>query len=168
MNVADLILAHAPRERMHAAIAERCFRPDVECFYFGCIDGPGHFFNAPRRTRSAGYELERIVTAALGRYGGLDGALCWNSPKSDRDRYDRRNETEGLAFRTCHGGYTAIAFWDRSCDPRGACNSAFIVRGELTFAQVVRAARHAWPEIWARFKFEVVEVDAAGRRVSSA
>jgi len=162
--IEELILAHASRERMHAAIAERCIRPDVECFYFGCIGGPGHRFHARRRPTSACEELERAVAAALGR-GGIDARLCWNSPKGDRDRYDRRDETEGLAFRTCCGGYTAVAFWDRSVDRRGACNSVFIVRGDLTFKQVMRVARHCWPRVLGRFSFDVVEVDADGRRV---
>lgn len=167
MNIDGLILAHAPRQEMARRIASLCVRPDIEVFYFGCIGGPGHFFNAPKRRRADAYELEREVSAALGR-GGLDGQLCWNSPRSDRDRYNRRDETEGRAFRTCHGGYTAVAFWDRSVDRRGACNSAFIVRGELTFEQVIRAARQAWPKIWARFTFPIVEVDERGRAECAA
>ena len=46
-------------------------------------------------------------------------------------------------------------------DRRGACNSAFIVHGDLTFAQVIRAAR----QVWARFTFPVVEVDERGMEV---
>jgi len=36
----------------------------------------------------------------------------------------------------------------------------------VTFAQIVRVARHRWPKIWARFSFPVVEVDAQGREVA--
>lgn len=163
MNMRDLILAHAPRIAMSRRLADVSL-PQSEVFYFGCLGEKGHFFHAPRRTRSDAYNLSQAAGAALGR-SGLDGALCWNSPRSDCDRYDRRDETEGLAFRTCHGGWTAVAFWDRSVDPRGACNSAFLVRGDLTFAQVIRASRHAWPQVWARFTFDVVEVDARGQEV---
>lgn len=163
MTMHDLILAHAPREAMAARLAD-ISSTDIECFYFGCIGGPGHNFHAARRTRADAYALERSVSAALGR-GGLDARLCWNSPRTERDRYERRNETEGLAFRTCNGGWTAVSFWDRSVDQRGACNSAFIVRGEMTFAQVIRAAKQGWPKVWSRFTFPVIEVDEDGREV---
>ena len=161
MKMRDLILAHAPRQAMAARLAD-VSRPNVECFYFGCLESKGHFFHAPWRTRSDAYALEQAAMAAM---GGLDTALCWNSPRSDRDRYERRDEAEGLAFRTCRGGWTAVAFWDRSVDRRGACNSAFLVKGEVTFAQVIRAAKHAWPQVWARFTFPVIEVDSRGQEV---
>ncbi len=158
----DLILAHAPRERMATRLAMCCVRPDVDCYHFGCMDGPGHYLRGPGGTSRLS-ALERELTTL---FAGLDGTLCWNSPRSDRDRYDRRDETEGRAFVSHRGGWTALAFWDRSVDRRGACNSAFFVRGTLTFAQIVRVARHCWPKIWARFSFAVVEVDANGREVS--
>lgn len=158
----DLILANAPREQMAARLAASSVRLDVDCYYFGCVDGPGHIFRGPGpRTRV--YALEEHLAQL---FGGLDGKLCWNSPRSDRDRFVDRNETEGRAFITHCGGWTALAFWDRSVDRRGACNSAFFVQGTLTFAQIVWVARHCWPKIWARFTFPVIEVDAKGREVA--
>ena len=157
----SLILSHAPREQMAARLAACCVQPNLECFYFGCIDGPGHFFNGPggpTEVRALEHELTTL-------FKGLDSTLCWSSPRTERDRYDQRDETEGRAFITYRGGWTACAFWDRSVDKRGACNSAFFVHGTLTFAQIVRVARHRWPKIWARFTFPVVEVDAQGREV---
>lgn len=165
MNDIDaLILAHASREQMAMRLAACSFRPDIECFYFGCIDGPGHYFRGPGNT-SRVYELEHELTTL---FAGIDGKLCWNSPRTTRDQYDRRDETEGRAFVTHRGGWTALAFWDRSVDRRGACNSAFFVRGTLTFAQIVRVARHRWPKLWSRFTFPVVEVDAQGQEVRHA
>lgn len=164
MTMQDLILAHAPREQMAMRLAARCVRPDAECFYFGCIDGPGHFFHGQGRGCHAFRELEDRLRLL---FAGLDGTLCWNSPRSERDRYARRDEAEGRAFVTHRGGWTALAFWDRSVDRRGACNSVFFVRGTLTFAQIVRVARHRWPNIWSRFDFPVVEVDAQGREVAN-
>jgi hypothetical protein len=78
-------------------------------------------------------------------FGQIDGRLCWGIG------------VEGLARVTRRGKWTAIAFWDRSSDPRPNSNSAFIARGDLTFEQVVRIARHRYPEIWKRFTFEVVQ-----------
>ena len=163
MTMADLIKAGATREAMATRLASLCWRPDLECFYFGHSQGSGHvFFSAAR----SGYDLEREVGRALGR-GGLDTCLCWNGPRLDRERYDQRqrDETEGRALLTHGGGWTAVAFWDRSGDRRGASNTTFIVRGTLTFEQVIRVARHRWPSIWSRFTFEVVQVDEHGRRV---
>lgn len=131
---------------------------DVDCYYFGCIGGPGHYMH--KRGAHSPYDEERTIGAA---FGGIDGKLCWNSKPGDYSY--NREETEGRAFLTHKSGWTAIAFWDRSVDRRGACNSAFFVRGELTFAQMVRVARHQWPQVWARFTFEVVEVDRSGREI---
>ena len=162
MNIQTLILAHATREQLAARLAaSAAVRVDVDCFYFGCVGGPGHFFHGPGGTTKL-RATEEVVTAL---FKGIDGKLCWNSPRADRDRYDYRDETEGRAFITHSGGWTALAFWDRSVDRRGACNSAFFVQGTLTFAQIVRVARHRWPKLWARFAFPVVEVDARGREV---
>lgn len=161
MKMQDLILAHAPRSAMARRLAD-VGQPRVECFYFGYSRGSGHVFCTPRG--GVDYAIEREANAAFGR--GLDTYLCWNGPKTDRDNYASRDETEGRAFRTCRGGWTAVAFWDRTGDKRGASNTAFVARGDLTFAQLIRAARHTWPQVWARFTFPVVEVDERGREVA--
>lgn len=152
----DLILAHAPREQMVARLAALSVRPTTECLYFGCIGRPGHYLWAKEGDRMV--EAWRRETEVRHRLGGtLDGALCWNGRKESG-----RDETEGRAFLTHRGGWTALAFWDRSVDRRGACNSVFLAPGELTFEQLVRLARHHWPKVWERFTFPVVEVDERG------
>lgn len=161
-DMRDLILAHAPRQAMHARLSEVC-APIDGCYFFGC-DGrtAGHYLYGRHKSAAALREIERTIDHALGK--SLDGALCWNSARQARG-YDPHNETEGRAFRTCRNGWTAVAFWDRTGDKRGASNTVFIAYGELTFSQVIRAAKHAWPEVWARFTFPVVEVDARGQEV---
>ena len=154
-----LVAGHAPRSAMVERLASLCDRP-VDVLYFGCIGRAGHFLWSREGTgRPCTDRRDRELAQRL---GGLDGALCWNS-KSGRYSHER-DETEGLAFVTHREGWTALAFWDRSVDGRGACNSAFLAEGTLTFAQIVRHARLRWPEVWARFPFEIVEVDAGGRR----
>ena len=154
-----LVAGHAPRSAMIERLASLCDRP-VDVLYFGCIGRAGHFLWSREGTgRPCTDRRDRELTQRL---GGLDGALCWNS-KSGRYSHER-DETEGLAFVTHREGWTALAFWDRSVDHRGACNSAFVAEGTLTFAQIIRHARLRWPEVWARFSFDVVEVDAGGRR----
>ena len=169
MTMRDLILAHAPRGAMHARLADVSL-PNVDVYFFGCEGrSSGHYLNGRRKSPEALRVAEWSMERAL---GGLtqcgkptfDGSLCWNSTRQERG-YDRRDEAEGRAFRTCREGYTAIAFWDRTGDKRGASNTVFIAYGELTFSQLVRAAKHAWPEVWARFTFPVVEVDARGQEV---
>ena len=161
MSMLDLILAHAPRSAMARQLADVAL-PRVECFYFGHVKWSGHVFCSHHG--GVEHATEREASAALGR-GGLDTRLCWNGPKTDLDLYARRDETEGRAFRTCRGGWTAVAFWDRSSDQRPGSNTAFIVHDDLTFAQVIRAAKHAWPQVWVRFTFPVIEVDDRGMEV---
>lgn len=159
----ELILSHASREQMAIRIAACCVRPDLECFYFGCIDGPGHYFQGrPTSTPRHCHELEARLRLL---FAGLDGTLCWNSSRSGRERYASRDEAEGRALLTHRDGWTAIAFWDRSLDRRPASNSAFFVPGTLTFAQIVRVARYNWPKVWARFTFPVVQVDEQGEAI---
>lgn len=165
-DMCDLILDHAPRQVMHARLAD-ISQPNVDCFFFGCEgQSSGHYLFARRRSHEFLRTTEWSAQRALGgltRCGKptLDGSLCWNSALSYSERY----ETEGRAFRTCRNGWTAVAFWDRTGDKRGASNTVFLASGELTFAQLIRAAKHAWPEVWARFTFPVIEVDARGQEV---
>lgn len=74
-------------------------------------------------------------------------------------RDDGRVEVnEGIARTVLYRGWTIVAFWDRSGDPRGRCNSAFAVRGTSTFADVMRKAREAYPWVFERLKQAGVEV----------
>lgn len=163
----DLILTHAPRGAMARRLASLCVRPDAECYYFGCIERAGHYLWRKRdRGPEPAHDVENRIQLSLG--APLDaagvGGLCWNSPKSKYREYSYdRDETEGRALLTHRNGWTVVAFWDRSVDRRGACNSAFIVKGEMTFEQATRVARHRWPEVWARFTFDVVRVDEHGK-----
>lgn len=168
-TVHELARDLAPRSEMVARLASLCWRPEAECYFFGCIERAGHDLwrrQGGGRVTDA-HDVEEKIRRALG--APLDaagvGGLCWNSPKSQwggSSSYDR-DETEGRALLTRRNGWTVVAFWDRSVDRRGACNSAFIVRGEMTFEQATRVARHRWPDVWARFTFEVVEVDEHGK-----
>lgn len=87
-----------------------------------------------------------------------------------RPKYDTRpldvSEPEGV-MRVQHlGGWTALAMWDRSVDTRGNCLSVFFLRGEYTFATGLAAARDAFPTIFARFTFPIVDAAAPPRTCS--
>ena len=146
MTMTDLIMAGASRSDMAARLVSLCWRPDVECYYYGYAAHGGHVLVGAAASR---YDYD-MLSRALDR--PLDGGLCcW------RDR-----QTEGQALLTHGGGWTAIAFWDRSDCPRPYSNTAFIVRGTLTFEQMIRVARHQHPLVWRRFTFPVVQVGAQG------
>lgn len=48
---------------------------------------------------------------------------------------------EGIALIHHKDGWTALSFWDRSVDTRGACNSTYIAEGDFTFDQMVTMAK---------------------------
>ena len=117
-----------------------------EPLYFGCWQQPGHFlWQVGMRKIYGQYKsfTHRLETK-------FDGTLC----PSDTD-------VEGLAalhilFSHREDCITALAFWDRSVDKRGGCNSVFFLPGRMFFDEAVKAAREAFPEVFARFNFSVV------------
>lgn len=113
----------------------------AECLYFGCHDRPGHFLWVRGWRHVPNYNfMNRWVY-----HHKIDGGLA---PKGIDER-------EGVAALHHLDGWTVISFWDRSVDKRGACNSAFLVLGEMGFEDAVRVAREFWPDVWARFTFTV-------------
>ena len=108
----------------------------ADAYYFGCDGPPGHFFHTPARHQT--YNVPRWMER-------LDGVL---PPRDDR-------EAQGPATLTYMHGWTAIAWWDRSVDKRGACNSVVWLRGELSWDEALAAARRAFPWVFARLGYEV-------------
>lgn len=119
-----------------------------DAYYFGCYDLAGHFLYAAQR-----HDGEPIATRV--RYyennpwgRAVDGALC----PADVER------KQGRALLHRRDGWTAIAFWDRSSDQRPNSCSVFMRKGEHDFAEMVDFAGKTFPMIFARFRFEVVNV----------
>jgi hypothetical protein len=81
--------------------------------YFGCKDRPGHYaFGENGYNLPYGHALSRWI-------GHLDGTLP-PQPESAEVLYV-------AAFSRLGGvGCSALAWWDRSVDKRGACNSAVL------------------------------------------
>ena len=132
-------------------------------FYFGCKHRAGHFFWAPAGASALAKGVARLgrlvdLFTTLGIYPQIDGGFCPGAgPAKRRVPY----QVEGHAALHLVGGWTVLAFWDRSVDSRYGSNSAFVVKGPLSFSEMVSQARQAFPEVWRRFAFEVVEVDYA-------
>lgn len=116
----------------------------ADALYFGCWGGPGHFLVAPNG---------RHASCPAWQEFELDAKLCpgyvgaYTTPNSA--------QVEGAAALYHKDGWTALAFWDRSVDTRGGCNSVLLLRGTHFGAEVVRLAQEAFPSIWKRFRFEV-------------
>lgn len=104
-----------------------------ECWYFGCIDEPGHYLFAPDGSRS--------LKHPLGIWTEFDCAFAPGGWLRDR---------LGVWQRTATGGWTVIACWDRSVDSRRSSNAAFIVEGKHTLAAALEAAKATWPVVTAR------------------
>lgn len=83
----------------------------------------------------------------------LDGGLCPESQKFPIADLAFTHE-----YMKVHrlGGWTAVAFWDRSGDKRPGSNTAFLVRDQTTSVEdVLKWARIQWPEVWARPGFPI-------------
>ncbi len=113
-------------------------------FYFGCWTEAGHHL---RDERGQTINERRMPSDFPCGECVLDGGFL--PPKQP--------EQEGLATVAHLNGWTVLAFWDRSIDSRGKSNSAFIMRGGMSFHEACHLAKDAFPSIWSRFKFEIVE-----------
>lgn len=117
--------------------------------YFGCYKDTGHYHWYPspdgiRSVLSCMHEDRRNPTPWGDR---IDGTLC---PQSTNDL--------GKAYLHHLDGWTALAFWDRTVDRRpGSCSVFCIERCLWEFRDVLAAFQAAFPTIYARFPFEIVE-----------
>ena len=92
MTMTDLIMAGAPRSTMAARLVSLCWRPNVECYYFGYAPMGGRDTNVPRQ-----FDCMRLASA-LGR--NIDGGLCcWLD-----------TQTEGQALRDARRGLDGDRF----------------------------------------------------------
>lgn len=121
-------------------------------YYFGCW----------RREVTGGHLLYRPDGASAWRLL-LDGGLPWKAKDIDTGLCQKpahikeigKEQIEGQALLHHKGGWTALAFWDRSSDHRSNSNSVFLIQQTLDFAQMLVVSKQVFPQIWERFKFEV-------------
>jgi hypothetical protein len=115
--------------------------------YFGCWGRePGHFFRSANGQRLGYYE--QVVKELP--FDGVDNKLTPQKGELGR-------EVQGAAKLTVKGGWTALAFADRSVDTRGASNAAFIFHAELNFEQALEAARALFPPFFERIDYDIVD-----------
>lgn len=119
--------------------------------YFGCWERPGHALHSSDGRTAYG----ATNPWGDGRRCVFDGKLPPTIP--DPSSYNGKRECpQGHAAIHHKDGWTALAFWDRSVDNRGGCNSVFFIEGEHGFAEAVEIAESAFPRTWARLPFSVV------------
>lgn len=113
-----------------------------DIFYFGCRREAGHYLFHPSGGTAYGYRVP-------------DDFPCTETPDAVF-LPKKQPQTEGIAS-LCHlNGWTIISFWDRSVDIRSGSNSTFLARGIIDFEAIRNKAREAFPDVWKRFKFDVV------------
>lgn len=120
----------------------------TKAYYFGCIGQPGHYMHAEgswRHMWPIDFQPWNLK---------VDGGLI---PGGPRNAYGK----QGVAAIHHKDGWTAISFCDRSVDTRPGCSSTFLFDTELTFDEALREAQERWPDIFARFDFEVTLAVAA-------
>lgn len=126
---------------------------DVEVYYFGAWGHPGHYLWTPDGRTS--WDAQRRLP-----WKDIDGPLAGDPALEDPrqcGRWDSERQPEGQARLHYRDGWTALAFWDRSCDPRHGSNSALIARGEYTAAEMRTLFERSFPSVWQRIcaRFEV-------------
>lgn len=128
----------------------------ANCYYFGCVGGPGHYFYGPDGRSLYGDEYR--AHACPWREHEIDARLQPHRTGCDKRAYcGCGSMPEGQAVIHHKDGWTALSFWDRSVDGRSGCNSNFFIEGTYEFSAMLQLAREKFPSILARFTFEIAE-----------
>ncbi len=117
-----------------------------EVYYFGAWGMAGHYLWTPDG-RDA-WEARRALP-----WPEVDGVLAGDPALADphrRNHWSTDSQPEGRARLHHRDGWTALAFWDRSCDTRHGSNSVIIARGERDAAEMLVLFEQHFPAVWAR------------------
>jgi len=115
--------------------------------YCGCHRVPGHHFFVPpmRPISSAGADIHKNNLKNLCR---LDTGFAPQDTGAEGEAWFHSERVNGIRHQV-------ISFWDRSVDPRPGSHSTFLIIGDGCFNDAIAQCRGAFPEVFARFKFEV-------------
>jgi len=151
-RVAEIVAELRRREQLQA--------PGLAWFY-GVWPGTraGHYLRRSDGSRAHGYGAAPPEWPE--RLRERDGWLYpWKTSYSYGDPNRGREQVQGQAvmevYQATPRGFTYLGFWDRSEDNRGGCCSSFVLEGVYTFGGACERLRELFPEVWARFPFEVV------------
>ena len=121
-------------------------------FYFGPWDRAGHFWHVEDGRSVLYAEREKLPWG-----DNADGGLQPHREGCRRSYCPCGSGPQGVALIHHKDGWTALSFWDRSVDTRGACNSTYIAEGDFTFEQMVAMAKERFAHRWNKMKFKVIE-----------
>lgn len=124
-------------------------------FYFGPWDRAGHHLTNERGRHVRDDERDTLPWHEW--RGEVDGKLQPHGSRCNGRAYCGCPQPEGAALLHYRNGWTALAFWDRSVDSRGGCNSTYFAKGDFTFAEMVTLASTRFAYRWNKMKFEVRE-----------
>lgn len=123
----------------------------MRALFFGCWRRPGHYLVGPGGrngglSNGEAYGLSNELDGGFAPKLTRGGKIIFGDTKSNSRDWDRYN-AQGQFLRHQHRGYTLIACWDRTQgDTRGACNSTFLLEGEHTSEEMVKAFGEHFPE----------------------
>ena len=119
-------------------------------YYFGCYRESGHYlWTSPPMAR------EWDLVTPWGIWMDLDGTF----PPAHGSLPGPEIEPQGPARLHRRDGWTAIGWWDRSVDHRGACNSALLVDSDVSFSDVLLLGADAFPLVMERLPFLVYQAE---------
>jgi len=121
----------------------------MQALYFGPYDRPGHFLFLP-----GGRMVNEYNTSCPWKQ--IDGVLQQGCVFKFM-RFQNGVENQGEAILHYRDGWTALCFWDRCVDRRGACNSNFFFDQSMSFEAAIQSAQEYFPDRWRRMNFKVYE-----------
>lgn len=139
------------------SIPARVFGPAVTAphvYYFGCGNQLGHYWHAPPKEGREWQSSSAVADVMRTVFPRIDGQFApLDCP-----------QVEGEAKLTYANGWTVLAWWDNSIDPRGNSNSAIVVDAERDFDQMVALLAIHFPDVSKRqrapIKFVQLEAHA--------
>ncbi len=130
----------------------------ITVLYHGCWGGIGHYLFDKNRNllRNPAFRAWEDRAGSPSKF--IDNGLSW---ACKRKLPGIPPETEGVAKVThliANGfDWTVLGFWDRSVDSRYNSWSMFIATGTYDFDRMVELAKQNFPQVWARYKFNVID-----------
>ncbi len=128
----------------------------MRVFYYGCWGGVGHYLWTPRgqfadEDRALPWAPHEIDPRLAGDPNLMNprmravGIFVWDG--------NLEHQPEGMVRVHHREGWTAVGWWDRSLDRRFGSNAAFFVEATVDAEEALRAAREAFPAIFARIRY---------------
>lgn len=130
--------------------------------FFGCWKGAGHYLrdrhgNEPRWSKP-GEGVTRRWEAQIPWGANIDGSLAPRTGSGGEAPNGVAGFHQNVAWVGCPGEivWSAISWWDNSVDARGGSSCTFLADRRCSPAELLAEAREAFPQIFSRFKYEIV------------